>query len=156
VEKDLKIAWAAGVIEGEGSLLSKGYSPIVQIAMTDLDVLRRVQDIFGGHIYKIKKRESHWKDAWVWKIQGETALNCIGSIYGFLGNRRKSKADDVLDKYLEGVKIKESRSEEVAEKRREMIRLRKEDGLTHKQISDIIGCDRTYVSHVLSGKFDMV
>ena len=61
------IAWAAGLFDGEGTILFSGNRVTAQMSMTDLDLLERMQASFGGSIYAIAKRKAHWKDAWVWR-----------------------------------------------------------------------------------------
>ena len=39
----------------------------LQVAMTDLDILERLQDIFGGHIYTKAKQKPHHKQGWTWQ-----------------------------------------------------------------------------------------
>jgi len=61
-------AWLAGILEGEGSFLS-GKSIAIQVTMTDLDVLERLQPITG-----------------------------LGRVLPWLGARRSVAASQLLDR----------------------------------------------------------
>ena len=94
---DTDIAWAAGVLEGEGSFsLCGGNSIRVMCTMTDIDILERLQKIFGGKIASIRKREEHWKDAWAWTIFADDALTCMRSILPYMGVRRSEKINMLI------------------------------------------------------------
>lgn len=98
--RDVDIAWAAGLLEGEGSFTTKGRNHTairVHCHMTDRDILERLQELFGGHIYPIKKRETHWKDAWAWCLSSEEdAARCMELIRPHMGSRRGEKIDELL------------------------------------------------------------
>src|SRR6478609_5202089 len=102
------VAYAAGVIEGEGSFMTttNGYSPRVQVSMTDKDVLEQLQKTFGcGTIHAITKREEHWKDAWVWRCSGNEALRVMEVVYPYMGLRRKAKIEEVRGIWLEKLDV---------------------------------------------------
>lgn len=110
-------------MEGEGSFLTKSDSPGVkiQVCMTDLDILERLQKLFGGKIYSIRRdRESypsHWKDAWTWTVSGDTAKGVMVLVLPYMGLRRTEKILSVLkerEEYEESVKNRMSRNDEAA------------------------------------------
>jgi hypothetical protein len=43
-----QIAWAAGLFEGEGTIVDSAGPVQLRVKMTDLDVLERLLDIWGG------------------------------------------------------------------------------------------------------------
>jgi hypothetical protein len=50
--ENAQIAWAAGLFEGEGTIVDSTGSVQLRVKMTDLDVLERLLDVFGvGDIY---------------------------------------------------------------------------------------------------------
>lgn len=100
---DTEIAWAAGLLEGEGSFFTKtnGHSPVMSCAMTDLDILQRVQKILGGTISNYTLRKSHWKKSWVWRVSGDTAADGMKTILPYMGERRASKINEVLSHWYE-------------------------------------------------------
>lgn len=100
------VAWAAGIIEGEGCLgLYKDsrrpttYNIKVQVESTDRFVLEKLQEIFGGSFYennapsKLKK----YKQSWRWLVcNKEKVTEVLTAIYPYLSPRRKDKADEIL------------------------------------------------------------
>jgi len=151
---EINLSWMAGLLEGEGCFMSKDNKyPIVTIALTDLDVLEKAKSIFGGKIYELKKRKVHWKDAWTWTLRGENAYLLMMQIRNYMGDRRKNKIDECManyNKYLHGKDIKE---QAVYDNRRKMENLHS-SGITHKQIGEKMGFARSYVTHVLNGRYD--
>lgn len=142
--KDTDIAWIAGLFEGEGSITIVNNVVRVTIQMTDLDILQRVQDVFGGRIYSCSKQVDHHKDSWKWTITStKEALEFIQLIYPYLGNRRKTKADEAL------VKGQNVRSIKVEHLKRKVFALRSY-GMTHKDIAGQLGYDRSYITKILN------
>lgn len=105
MEDKIKIAWAAGVLEGEGSFLTKTGTdyPLVSCEMTDKDVLEELQSIFGGSISKVRKRKIHWKDSWKLMLYGESARKCMISVRPYMKSRRAQKIDEILSSWYNRV-----------------------------------------------------
>lgn len=106
------LGYVAGVLEGEGCFTTQtnGYSPKIQVSMTDLDVLERVQDYFScGNIVPIKKRQAHWKDAWIWRCSGNDAATVMDAIYPYMSARRKEKIDEVRKTWYDRLDVVDSR-----------------------------------------------
>jgi hypothetical protein len=94
------VAYAAGILDGEGCFRTStdGHSPRVQVSMTDLDVLQRLQDTFGcGTIRPLSKRKAHWKDAWVWRCSGNDAARVMIAILPYVSARREQKMDEIME-----------------------------------------------------------
>lgn len=143
-------AWAAGLIEGEGSFVLRGTTPSVRVTSTDFDVLERLQRGLGGNIWPITKRQKHWKNAWLWDVSGRSAIDCINNIHPYLLSRRKGQAEDVRSGWR---KIEAARAKKVEERyarQGRMLQLRGQ-GLTHREIADKVGVDRSTVSKLLRG-----
>lgn len=100
---ELDIAWAAGLLEGEGSFTARTNSPVLRVScvMTDLDILERLQSIFGGLIHKnsrdTKHYKDHWKDSWSWSASGDTAKTIMTSVLPYMGGRRSNKINELLE-----------------------------------------------------------
>ena len=77
------IAWAAGIIEGEGSFYRHKGSQTVSASQKELDVLFRLQEIFGGNITRAPKGIHQWK------ANGARARGIMMTIYLFMTHRRK-------------------------------------------------------------------
>lgn len=105
------IAWAAGIFEGEGCIT---YSRIKErkesfrfqltMSSSDKDVLDRFAlSVNCGKVlgpYKGQKEGN--KDRYNWHIQNQRdCLYVLGQIYPFLCERRRQKAEEMLDALLE-------------------------------------------------------
>lgn len=105
---DVEIAWFAGLLEGEGSF---GYYPdkrcpstgkvIIQFESTDKDIIEKVHSLFGGRYWDsdYPSKPSHYKKSWRWAVTSKKEVReIIKMVYPYLGNRRKTKCDEVLEK----------------------------------------------------------
>lgn len=102
----LDIAWLAGVIEGDGSIVCaspQGRSINVRYAfvlrMTDKDVVEKAQEIVGlGKIYKRKPSGLGSKIIYEWRLDRKADVcYLINLIYSFLGQRRKIRTKEALN-----------------------------------------------------------
>ena len=95
------IEWAAGLFEGEGSIPkfnNAKYQYEVKIKMTDLDILERVQSLFGGKIYPQPSSAAHHKPIWQWCISNKAGVkDFLMKILPYLGYRRTYQAQNMLD-----------------------------------------------------------
>jgi hypothetical protein len=93
------LAWMAGLIEGEGSLIPGGrrYGS-VRVAMTDLDILQRLAEVFGvGTICSLRSREAHHKQAWVWQVVRQANVADLTEVIApFLLERRRAATARLL------------------------------------------------------------
>lgn len=87
---DTHLVWTAGLLEGEGSFLTKtgGRAPIISCHMTDLDVLERLSSILGGAIYSTRKQAEHHKVSWRWQLTGDRAAKAMRDLLPHMGLRR--------------------------------------------------------------------
>ena len=86
------IVWAAGIFEGEGSsYLGRRSSAIVCVPQKDRWLPDRLRALFGGNVYKEKKRiQFHWQAC------GARARGFLMSIYGLLSPRRQEQVRKAL------------------------------------------------------------
>lgn len=107
----LAIAWAAGIIEGEGSIQAavrktrrdahgENIAIRVRVVMTDLDTVTKLRDVFGiGRVlpYRNTKglgtKQLHRWDA---SARGDITLVC-DAIYPWMGERRRAQIDRLRD-----------------------------------------------------------
>lgn len=152
IDKQLKIAWVAGLFEGEGSfgIYGEKKSKKIEITSTDLDVLEKVKEEFGGNIHQEKSRNPKWKIAYKWYLGVKDSVDFILRIYPYLGKRRQERADKYLLLNEEMIKRRNERILEVQTMRRKVSELR-EEGLKHREIAKKLGIDRTYVTKILNG-----
>lgn len=103
---DTDRAYAAGLVDGEGTITlsrtSSVYrSPVVSMVNTSIELLRRMQTIFGGGtISVVRKREDHHRQAWLWSAQNRRALLCMEEILPFMHEPSKAvRATYILELY---------------------------------------------------------
>ena len=96
VNKDLQIAWAAGLFEGEGYITrNKGY-PKIGLTMTDKDVVNKFVALFA--LGKVRTRERPpCKTQYEWQISGKQCKVILEQLLPYLGERRAYKALNALD-----------------------------------------------------------
>jgi hypothetical protein len=103
---DSEIAWFAGVFEGEGTFETSKRSTVrMTIAMSDRDIIERIDRIYpsGNNIAvrddeAARSRFANPKTMYVWRIgQAEMVAAVIGEILPWLGERRASRARQVLE-----------------------------------------------------------
>jgi len=91
-----QIAWAAGIVDGEGSIMihkaksgrskSHTYSPTVRVGMTSKtgrQVCEILQSLFGGRINKTTYN-NHWKDLYLWTISCNQVENPLRELLPYL------------------------------------------------------------------------
>ena len=90
------IAWCAGLFEGEGYIRAsteRRNRYEIGIKMTDLDVLKRFQTVFGGHIGERKKRQESHKQIWELEIVGKKKIkHVLEAMLPYFGERRLAAA----------------------------------------------------------------
>ena len=80
---EVEIGWAAGIIDGEGSVTldKKGRKetifrqPAVTVPSTDKEILDELARFFGGNVRPLKRRSRMKKPGWQWKLCG---FNSVG------------------------------------------------------------------------------
>ena len=96
-------AWAAGLFEGEGSIIVKrqGRRKVLALSlkMTDEDVVRRLHGIVGGVVfgpYQYQQDDgSERKPWWLWRNDGVDPSRVIRQMWPWLGARRRAKAEEL-------------------------------------------------------------
>ena len=99
-----RLAWLAGLLEGEGSFLSArfdGHSyPQVQMTMCDRYVLERAMDLMpSSHIYVVTDKrnvERGWSQAWLVRVNGAPAARVMRAVLQWMGSRRTEAIDRSL------------------------------------------------------------
>ena len=102
---DFELGWLVALFEGEGNICAmnsrtsfRGIEWRAQIKMTDEDVVRRLYNIVGiGHVTD-RQPDSDRKHVWEWRCtRQEDLLAFLSLINPYLGERRRSKAQECLD-----------------------------------------------------------
>jgi hypothetical protein len=108
---DLEIAWAAGIIEGEGCFSYNGRSqygdrryqyPRIEVRMTDPDVIARLQRIFGGNVRACNNHiaRPEQKQQFTWDITNMADFDRVAAlIRPWLGARRRARLDEIASGY---------------------------------------------------------
>lgn len=94
------IAWLAGILEGEASFMLKNGNSIIQVQMTDKDVMDRVAALLGtnvsSYVRKPKGKASYLPVFWL-AVHGTKAIGWMMTLYALMGERRRAKILHILD-----------------------------------------------------------
>lgn len=101
------VAYIAGIIDGEGSiLLSRARktalfrTPIVSVSSTTLEILKYLQSHYGGFISKHKIYKTHHKQSWSWKLEHTKAIElCRDMLPYLLEPEKRRRAKLLVDVY---------------------------------------------------------
>jgi hypothetical protein len=95
-----KLAWAAGLFEGEGSFVANRLpvGPSATLSMADEDIVRRfAQVIGGGSVYCCPPRRPGWKPLFKWAISGHHRVQAVvAMLWPWLSPRRRAQAKKAL------------------------------------------------------------
>lgn len=91
------LAWAAGVWEGEGSVIFSGGQFRVEVAQKDRWILDRLRAWFGGNVYV---RKEHYQGGRYilhkWYLTGARARGFAYTIFTWLSPRRRAQVCKAL------------------------------------------------------------
>lgn len=103
MKRELEIAWAAGLFEGEGCFSiwnrkSGWVNPGLQLTSTDRDVIDRFCRVLGiGRVYTIKKPSAAGKTMYHWTAAGPENLRQVYELFSpYLGERRRARAEEIM------------------------------------------------------------
>lgn len=110
---EIQLAWAAGIIDGEGTVSftvrkpkdvqkSKRIQPIVEVEITNKEIVFLFQKWFGGFIWYRKKRKEKWAGIWLWRVTSRKALVCLQLVFPYL-RIKKSQAEIIFEFYNLGI-----------------------------------------------------
>jgi hypothetical protein len=111
----LDLAWLAGLLEGEAwfgrTKRSNGRSgdnynyriPIVQVVMTDEDVIRRVGNLTNCGVYGPHNQPGGRHMTFMVSVHGHKALKLMGMLRPLMGERRAAKIGELLTVGVERV-----------------------------------------------------
>lgn len=91
-----KLAWTAGLLEGEGHFRSAGLTPRVALQMTDEDVVRRFASQFGVSVSRSLPRKTAWKPTFRCEVIGNRAERLMRDILPWMGIRRGARIRQIL------------------------------------------------------------
>lgn len=99
------LAYAAGLMDGEGSiLLSRTHknakrSPCVSITSTSKELIDFLSHNFGGFVVNQKTYAEHHKQAWIWSVKRRLALQFLELVRPFMHEAEKVRRADLLLTY---------------------------------------------------------
>ncbi len=98
----LDIAWAAGIIEGEGNFTieSHGTSGRVCANQKDPEILYRLQEFFGGSVIFRPGRASNIlsdNGVYVWTLAGARGAGVMLTIFSWLSAKRRLQVRKVIE-----------------------------------------------------------
>jgi hypothetical protein len=86
--KTRDLAWAAGIIDGEGCFSSQISRWLVyfriEVVNTDPRMVLELKRIFGGTVHPKRKAKGNWRPTWTWQVMGKTALEVARLVRPFL------------------------------------------------------------------------
>ena len=95
-----ELHWIAGLLEGEGSFFpgppSKPNLPIIQIQMTDEDVMRRLGHHLGRTPVACTPKMEHWRPTWKFRVVGRQAVRWMEALRPLMGERRQRQIDAAI------------------------------------------------------------
>lgn len=88
----MDLAWLAGLFEGEGYIgLRRSYQPVLQLDMTDQDVIDRVLVVAGVGYLRPPKMLPSGKTCYRWSVtSSKDAAALLMTLYPLLGVRRQA------------------------------------------------------------------
>lgn len=90
---DTDLAWAAGIIDGEGSIgaYTQGNSTnilSVTVGSTDFRMVQKLYDMFGGHLREANPCASG-RTFWHWKATAKCATSMLQLVLPYLVTKRE-------------------------------------------------------------------
>lgn len=104
VLKKETLAYAAGLIDGEGSILlhrsGKWRCPGISVSSTSLELLEWLRNTFGGYISDKKEKRPNHSQAWQWRLSSPSTMALLPKLLPYLRERKKIlRAKHILGKF---------------------------------------------------------
>lgn len=143
--------YIAGFFDGEGTISCFGKHKVVRvvISQTNQEVLDKIKDFTGvGNVIKETKRESHWKDSWIYYIsKNEDSLMFLESLVDKL-IVKKDRAVEIMNVLYEK-KGKLEAMDIIRRKRFFVAKRMRDSGSTYQEIAEELDIDRGYARKLL-------
>ena len=108
-----QIAWAAGIIDGEGTISfivlkpnvknrqkTSRIQPFMSVEISRKEVVFLLKKWFGGFVSK-RRRKNNWAEVWLWKVSSRQALKCAQQLLPHL-RIKKAQAEIIIEYYQNG------------------------------------------------------
>jgi len=143
-------SYIAGFFDGEGTIdpcENNRYK--VGITQANKKVLKEIQ-LFTkiGYIHYIKKRKSHWKDAWFYYIsKQEDVYKFLNKISPFLVVKRKEVLKIIPELKEKVAQMEEQKLKSI--KRKRLAKKLRKKGLSYREIGKQVGIDWGYARRLI-------
>lgn len=100
MDDNIQLGWIAGLLEGEGTFYVRGggHSPVIQVMMTDSDIVIRLAKLMNAHrVTENAKKTKADKSIYRVVVYGESAYKTMKLIYPLMGLRRKEQIGKCFD-----------------------------------------------------------
>jgi len=110
VYNEIDLAWAAGIIDGEGSILltklhkNENRNAAISVDNTDITIINTLTKLFGGSIITKKKYKKHHLQCYTWKLSYNKAFNLMQLLLPYMRHNKKCKRIKVLIHYKKLIK----------------------------------------------------
>jgi len=97
LENQLVYSYAAGIINGEGSILlshsnnTTFRNPVVSVSSTSYELLLWLKSNFGGHICTHKVYKFHHKPNWSWRLASDSSISFLKLILPYMKEKSKCR-----------------------------------------------------------------
>jgi len=93
--------WIAGLLEGEGCFgkNSNGFSPRIQVGMTDEDVIKHIGQLLKQNVTGPYQQRPNHKPVWYVALHGTKARGWMMILYQFMGVRRQAAIRKALTEW---------------------------------------------------------
>lgn len=141
--------YIAGFFDGEGTITKSGNGYKIGITQANKKVFKEILIFTNlGFLHKIKKRKSHWKDAWVYYIPGQQgAYLFLNKIFNKL-IVKKADALKAISKLKKRLAERRKQRITIIKKKKEAKKLRRR-GLSYRQIGKKLGIDWGYARRLI-------
>jgi hypothetical protein len=96
-----ELCWLAGLLEGEGCFQNRSdryFSPLIQLIMTDKDVVVRAAKAMGAHkVVQPTTKTSAGTVLYRVNVYGTVAADLMRSLLPHMGERRSRKITEILE-----------------------------------------------------------
>ena len=104
---ELNLAYIAGIIDGEGSImLLKTHAtdmfkkPYISVTSTSFEIIDFLQSMFPGTVCNQKVYKQHHKPSRVWKLSYDKAIDFLTQVYPYLKeNSKRHRANLIISEY---------------------------------------------------------
>lgn len=102
---DRDIAWAAGIIDGEGCIRfyknGNYFYPRLSVEMTHKPTIVRLHEILGGNVHKVKRNRAgrYERTLWVFEVAASLLGDVVGELYPYIFTKKEQF--DLVMKYYQ-------------------------------------------------------